>query len=394
MRLGRMLILVAIVLVVVLGLVFVLSRSLGGGAGSDATPTPEVVLDQVVVLAQPVSRGERISLEKLTSFPFPQERIPPTMFTDVNLVAGKIARFDMGQGTFLTESMVLDDPGQLDSNTGSDHALLIPPGMVAFPVPISRFSSVAWGLQRGDRVNVITTLMLVDLDTQFQTLLPNETSAIVPPGPSILLTTETEGGDDAGGLQAVFAGDFSSLVAQIVTGGAVARSGRAELDSVLDLPFYLVPSESEQRPRLVSQTVMQNIVVLNMGTFEAEEEAPVVLPTADPADPNAQAQTENEAAAAAAAAAADLPPDIIVLIVSPQDAVTLNYLIYSGAEITLALRSASDTGTSATQAVTLQYLLDTYQIPVPVRLPYGMEPRLEILAAPTLINDDTGTPQP
>ncbi|TAK10945.1 MAG: hypothetical protein EPO32_13510 [Anaerolineae bacterium] len=393
MRLGRMLILVAIVLVVGLGLVLVLSRTLGGGAGSDATPTPELILNQVVVLAQPVSRGERISLEKLTSFGFPEERIPPTMFTDVSLVVGKIARFDMGQGTFLTESMVLDDPGQLDSNTGSDHALLIPPGMVAFPVPISRFSSVAWGLQRGDRVNVITTLLLVDLDTQFQTLLPNETSAIVPPGPSLLLSVETQSGENSEGISAQFAGDLTSLVAQIVSGGSVARTGRAELDSVLDLPFYLVPSEPTQRPRLVSQTVMQNIVVLNMGTFEAEDEAPVVLPTADPNDPNAQAAAENEAAAAAAASA-NLPPDIIVLIVSPQDAVTLNYLIYSGAEITLALRSASDTGTSATQAVTLQFLLDTYQIPVPVRLPYGLEPRLEILAAPTLINDDTGTPQP
>lgn len=388
-----MLILVAIVLVVGLGLVLVLSRTLGGGAGSDATPTPELILNQVVVLAQPVSRGERISLEKLTSFGFPEERIPPTMFTDVSLVVGKIARFDMGQGTFLTESMVLDDPGQLDSNTGSDHALLIPPGMVAFPVPISRFSSVAWGLQRGDRVNVITTLLLVDLDTQFQTLLPNETSAIVPPGPSLLLSVETQSGENSEGISAQFAGDLTSLVAQIVSGGSVARTGRAELDSVLDLPFYLVPSEPTQRPRLVSQTVMQNIVVLNMGTFEAEDEAPVVLPTADPNDPNAQAAAENEAAAAAAASA-NLPPDIIVLIVSPQDAVTLNYLIYSGAEITLALRSASDTGTSATQAVTLQFLLDTYQIPVPVRLPYGLEPRLEILAAPTLINDDTGTPQP
>ncbi|MBI3158855.1 MAG: flagella basal body P-ring formation protein FlgA [Chloroflexi bacterium] len=394
MRLGRMLILVAIVLVVVLGLVFVLSSTIGGGGG-DVTPTPEVVLNHVVVLAQPVSRGERLTAEKLTSFEFPQERIPPTMFTDVTTVVGKIARFDMGAGTFLTQSMVLDDPGQLDTATGSDHALLIPPGMVAFPIPISRFSSVAWGLQRGDRVNVIATLLFVDLDTQFQTLLPNETSAIVPPGQSLLLTVESEEGEGAVAVDSEFAGDLNNLVATIISAGQVGRVGRAELDSVLNQPFYLVPSEFAQRPRLVSQTVMQNVVVLQMGTFPLPEDEAAVQPTPDPNDPNAQAQAQNQAAAEAEAAAVETPPpDIITLIVSPQDAVTLNYLLYSGAELTLALRSASDTSTTPTQAVTLQFLLDTYQIPVPTRLPYGLTPRLDVLLPPVLENDIPTTPRP
>lgn len=365
MRLGRMFILAAIVLVVGLGLVFVLSRFLGGGAG-DAEPTPEVILQQVVVLAQPVSRGEQLTPEKLTAFEFPQERIPPTVFTDISVVAGKIARFDMGAGTFLTESMVLDDPGQLDTNTGSDHSLLIPPGMVAFPMPISRFSSVAWGLERGDRVNVIVTLLFVDLDTQFQTLLPNWTSAIVPPGQTVVT-----------GEGSSIVGDLNALNAMLVSGGAASRLGRAELDTVTNQVFFLIPSE-QQRGRAVSQTVLQNVVVLQLGTFEQ-----AVPPTAIVAD---QVDGSGQPVATEAAPVAE-PPDIVTLIVSPQDAVTLNYLIYAGAEITLALRSASDTGTSSTQAVTLQYLLDTYQIPVPARLPYGLTPRLDVLEAPILEND-------
>jgi len=77
----------------------------------------------------------------------------------------------------------------------------------------------------------------------------------------------------------------------------------------------------------------------------------------------------------------------VTLIVSPQDAVTLNYLIFAGGELTLALRHPQDTNTSSTEAVTLQFLLDQYSIPVPVKLPYGLEPRVDDLLWPTLPSD-------
>jgi pilus assembly protein CpaB len=85
---------------------------------------------------------------------------------------------------------------------------------------------------------------------------------------------------------------------------------------------------------------------------------------------------------------------VITLIVSPQDAVTLNYLIYGGAELTLVLRNPKDTETNGTEAVTLTYLLDQYNIPIPVKLPYGFEPAVEALVPPALPNDSTPTPQP
>jgi pilus assembly protein CpaB len=86
-------------------------------------------------------------------------------------------------------------------------------------------------------------------------------------------------------------------------------------------------------------------------------------------------------------------PKYITLIVSPQDAVTLNYLMYSGAgggaALTLALRSAGDDTRIQTEAVTLQFLLDQYRIPVPVKLPYGMEPKTDRLVEPTPVGSDT-----
>ncbi len=92
--------------------------------------------------------------------------------------------------------------------------------------------------------------------------------------------------------------------------------------------------------------------------------------------------------------AAPEPPDIISLIVSPQDAVTLNYLVYSGGQLSLALRSAEDDTLVDIEAVTLQFLLDEYNIPVPAKLPFGTLPSIgDQLSPPVLQNDipqDTG----
>ena len=55
---------------------------------------------------------------------------------------------------------------------------------------------------------------------------------------------------------------------------------------------------------------------------------------------------------------------MISIVVTPQDAVTLNYLMYSGVQMNLALRGAGDEQRIKTDAVTLQYTMDTYSIPL------------------------------
>jgi pilus assembly protein CpaB len=49
--------------------------------------------------------------------------------------------------------------------------------------------------------------------------------------------------------------------------------------------------------------------------------------------------------------------------------------------------------TIATEAVTLQFLLEQYNIPIPVKLPYATEPRLDEIVPPELPNDATPTPE-
>jgi pilus assembly protein CpaB len=304
--------------------------------------------------------------------PFPKDDVIEGMYTDVEEAAGYRARFDLEPQVPLVSGMVVEDISEL-SETGSDHALLIPPGMVAVSIPISRFSSVAYGLDRGDHVNVIATMLFVDLDSNFQTPLPNYTAAVIGPGPNVVINGALSYGDP------LLANFPENLTAQIASGGALGIQGRAEFDQVLQQPFYLVPSQPTQRPRMVSQSLLQDIVVLHVGNFprpwekEIEEEP----------EPVAEETPEGEEPVEAPPPPPPPPPpDIITLIVSPQDAVTLNYMAYSGAQLNLALRASGDDSRIFTDAVTLQYLLDQYNIPVPAKQSYGLEPSRENLGQP------------
>jgi Flp pilus assembly protein CpaB len=85
---------------------------------------------------------------------------------------------------------------------------------------------------------------------------------------------------------------------------------------------------------------------------------------------------------AVAPAQEEEPPDNITLIVTPQEAVNLTYLIESGVKINLALRSAGDSTVIDTETATIQYFLDDYSIPLPAKLPYGLAPRVDKVETP------------
>lgn len=411
MRLGRLLLLAAVLVVVGGGAIWFVTTQLNQ-ADDDV---PVIVTKSVLAISQSIVRGERLTREKINIIPLPENNVQEFMFVAEGdakewLAAfnaeGYIARFDMDFGTILTHNMVVEDPSELD-DYGSNHAVFIPKGKVAFPIPISRFSSVAFGLSQGDRVNVIATMLFVDLDQQYQTMLPNNTANILPPGQGILLGIESYLDSDSSTVaQYIPSGavdDFGvpepleNSVAQILSSGSVGQVGRTELDAVLNLPFYIVPSEDTQRPRLISQTVLEGAYVLQMGTFPKYITPPDSDAPAEPIDAAAEVD-----AAAAGETPVELPPalvlpDIVTLIVSPQEAVTLNYLLYTGAELTIALRSAQldpDEYVS-TIPVSLEFLMNTYGIQPPNRLSYGVAPPLEDIEAPTLTNDiPTPTPQP
>ncbi len=102
----------------------------------------------------------------------------------------------------------------------------------------------------------------------------------------------------------------------------------------------------------------------------------LAAPSADPNATPSPAQAQEQAA-----------PDIITIMVDPQDSIYLNYLMYNGALITMTLRNPNDTSRIETQAATLTNLLTKYGISLPSKLPYTTGPRVDILTPPVLPND-------
>ena len=367
MRRGRVFIYIALILLLALGggYWFLTQNS---SESASAVPTPS--LTEVLVVAQPIPLGGTITEENLTTVPLPQDKIVAVMFTTDQRedVLGKAAKYPLEQGVMITSSMI-GEPGEITAS-GPEWVSLISPGMTAIAVPTSRLASVAYGIGDGAHVNVIACFLFVDVDPQYQSILPNYTSA-------------AGAGEDAQLVSSALSeSQFSET--DTTSSEAVQRrdpsQGRVELDPALQQPFYVIPSEA-QRARPVCQQVFQDVVVMRLGNF------PLKVDEAAKAD-----LSEEEQAGAQPAPAADTrPPDIVTLMVSPQDAVTLTYLMYGGANLTLTLRGSTDTARFETEAATLQFVLSQYAIPIPAKLPYATEPRITALEAPSLPNDSVST---
>jgi pilus assembly protein CpaB len=255
----------------------------------------------------------------------------------------QIALFALDQGVIITSSMVGTEP----EIAGPTWATNIPAGMVAVAIPTTRLSLVGYGVDDGAHVNVNACMLFVDVDPAFQTVLPNFTSVLTGTG--------------------FIEGGLPVLSVAAASGEQAARQGRIELDPTLQQPFYAVPSEA-QRPRLVCQQILQDVLVLRVGNFER----PLADPNATPSPVQSPAQQN---------------PDMVTLVVNPQDSVSLNYFVYSGAILNLSLRRTDDTSRFDTESATLTGLLTQYNISLPSKLPYAMQPRLDILTPPALPND-------
>jgi Flp pilus assembly protein CpaB len=339
---SRILLFLVVVIVILIAVTVLVLGRVGNPFATPPTPTPPLV--SIVIVGQPINRDDQIKKESLSTLQIPQTNVTEKMITNQDAVVDKYALFPLAQGLPLTTDMISDRPGM--NQPGSEAARIISPGLVAISIPISRLSSLVYGIRDGDRINVIATTLFVDLDATFQSSLPNFTAKVTGVG----FVPDT----------------LPELAATITSGGAPSGQGRAELDPTLNQALYLVPSEV-QRPRLVSQMILQDIQVLHVGNFTLPGQEPQKAVEGQPAPTAAPPQI----------------PDSITLIVSPQDAVALTYLMHTGTQFTLTLRAPDDTTRVETEAATLQYLLSQYAIPVPAKLPYGMEPRNTTLTEPT-----------
>ncbi len=383
MRRGRIFIFLALILLIGLAAVFVfyqqfLSKPVESAGGEPSQPEP---MTRVAVITQFSPKGTILDESIVNLIPWQQDSVAIGMFPEERLteVLGRQVKFDLQPGTPVLETMLLGAGEQLPMS-GSSWAMNIPTGMVAVSIPVDRLSSVSYAPRPGDHVDVIASLLFVDLDTDFQTALPNYTGVVIGSGPPDPETKES----------IPLTAGVTSLLPQLPPDPDTGKLdnpdtqfpgvyGKVEVDPVLGQAVLLVPSEG-QRPRLATHMLMQDAIVLQMGDFALKDE--LIVDQTQPVEGD-QAQEDQQEPAVQ-------KPVVATLIVRPQDAVTLNYLIYSGAQLTLALRGPNDTSRAAINPVTLQYLLDQYMIPVPLRLPYGIEPGVYELKPP----ESTLDPQP
>jgi len=357
-------IIVILIIIIAIGVGYVAIRQFLG-ASTQGGQQPQQTFVEVYIAGQNIPQGGKITEEVLATMEVPQDSLLGVLFTKDELpsLLNKVAKLQLDQGVPITSSMV-GDASNAVAISGPVWASSIPAGMTAMSLPISRLAVSGYAITDGAHVNLNACFLFVDVDPAFQTVLPNLVAGLTGTG---------------------FLPDaLPALTVGATAGGS--PQGRLELDPSLGAqqPFYIVPNnvadQAGQRPRMVCQMLLQDAVVLKLGNFPLSSATPAA------ADPNAAATTTDPNAPAPAA------PDIVTLIVSPQDSITLTYLMYTNAQISMTLRNPTDQARQATEASTLQFLLSQYNIPVPAKLPYAMQPALGILVAPSLPNDKVPAP--
>ena len=189
MRRGRVFLYLSLILILLIAGGYLVYTNFFKPEGPATVTVEEVEPDTVdiVVITQRTPRGTILDETVMGTIPLPRDLVIAGMFTDLNQVVGRQAKFDLDSGIPLTVNMLVDSAAQL-STDGSVASLSIPEGMVAKSIPISRLASVSYALRPGDRVVVIASMKFIDLDSDFQSALPNNTALVL--GSNISLSTE------------------------------------------------------------------------------------------------------------------------------------------------------------------------------------------------------------
>ena len=382
---GLLVVLLTLIVVVVVGIAlyyfFVLrpqanNGGLGVGPSGEVEPTapPPTDLVDIFITLQDVRRGEVLTEANLGTIQYPRAELEAS--GGIFIVAdsedikkeellGLTAVYDLKARMPLTMEMLVDAGGNAWSPSFD-----VPVGMTALSMPINDLTAVAYALQPGDHVMVIGCMWILDYDVEFQTPLPNAagflaetTSVNADEGRAILpVTAVVNSGTEE---DSVLGNEFNIKA----DGTEYQYQPIGRVEDLQGFKFYVQPSET-QRPRLVCQNIIQDAIVLKIGSYFDDAAAQAAA-----AETNAEGGEETAPPPAIA-------PTLATLMMPPQDALRLNYMMLSGIRISLAMRNPTDSTIYLTDAVTQQYLMDQSVIPLPAKLPYGVEPISEIEAFP------------
>jgi pilus assembly protein CpaB len=140
--------------IVVGAILAVLAFATAAGLASLSLVPASVTGNKVVVAKTNISARIKIQASDLQLSPY--NPAPPQSFTDMNLVAGKVARVDIPAGSPITANLIAGSGDLLSS--GDVAYLPIPSGYVAVTIPTSELVGVGGYPQVGDRITVLATV--------------------------------------------------------------------------------------------------------------------------------------------------------------------------------------------------------------------------------------------
>jgi Flp pilus assembly protein CpaB len=310
---GTILIIVGILLALgtAVAAIFILQQKPQPAEVPGVEATPEVPMEQVVVAVQDIPQGSSIPPDALRLEDRPATTLPPDAVTSIEETQGKLAAVQIFRGQVLQQQMLTTE--EVRKLLGGDAATLIPEGKVAVVLPVNRLTSVGYAVKAGDRVDVMISVDLFDVDAASQIRLP-----LVPCEEAC-------------------------------------------------------PVAGEQLPRHVVQLTLQDVEVIRIGNWPyipgAEEEGVVPVEEAPPEEEPPPEEGEE-----APPPPTPPPPDLATLVVSQQDALVLKYAKEKELGIELALRGLDDHNLVNTEAVTMDYMLARFNIPSPTKRPYSIDP--------------------
>ena len=151
-RTGTLIMLAGVVLAVVAGLLV-----LGMTQQTRAERIAKVEQVLVVMASRDIPDGTAVTADALAMQAFPADFVPAGAIADTELAVGKYATTRITTGQIVLAN-------QLSSNKRvGDLSLSVPPGKVAIALPMSDLMSANGAIKAGDRVDVLLTLDLKEL---------------------------------------------------------------------------------------------------------------------------------------------------------------------------------------------------------------------------------------
>lgn len=381
MRLRTFILIILIFLVLAIGAFVVYFGVVGGGfgsilgGGSDGDnangspsvgvpeepglppPSPTPSFDNVVVARIPIPIGEILTEELLVTESRPVTNVALQgnyTFTSTESLVGTIAIVPIARGQEILQPMVANNPTDVTA-MGSDLSLYIPEGNIAIAFPVDRYSGASLAMRPGDKVDVIMTLRTVEIDSQFNSSLPNLTARV------------SQSRLEEGSGEFLFPPTFEGRLEFI-----------PELNQVASIipgtnPAFSVPGQFYEPgvviPKRVTQLTIQRANVIYVGEWRD----PRVLEAEQAA---AQVQAESNVALNEQGTPIPVPtptpiperqdnPDVIILSMPVQDALALKFAQDRDVKLDLVLRSAGDVTPFVTTSVSLPQIVDQGGLALP-----------------------------